>query len=136
MIIDPVDKGRNVASAVQPNKLYDFIGAARAFLKNPDEKFFNPPKTEATPVSKLKIQLENRGSSTIFLVIDQINAVPDVLWGQLYKTKRSLNKLMELNEYKILNDAVWSNEKDVSIFLFELEQTDLAKHQETSWSTA
>ncbi len=122
VIIDPVDKGRNVASAVQPNKLYDFIGAARAFLKNPDEKFFNPPKTEATPVSKLKIQLENRGSSTIFLVIDQINAVPDVLWGQLYKTKRSLNKLMELNEYKILNDAVWSNEKDVSIFLFELER--------------
>ena len=35
VIVDPVDKGRNVASAVQPQKLYDFIGAARAFLKKP-----------------------------------------------------------------------------------------------------
>ncbi len=122
VIIDPVDKGRNVASAVQPHKLYDFIGAAREFLKNPDEKFFYPPKTESYPISKLKMYFENRGSSTIFLVIDQINAVPDVLWGQLYKTKRSLNKLLELSEYKILNDAVWSNEKDVSIFIFELER--------------
>ena len=33
VIIDPVDKGRNVASAVQPQKLYSFVGAARAFLK-------------------------------------------------------------------------------------------------------
>ena len=44
VIIDPVDKGRNVASAVQPQKLYDFIGAARAFLKKPSESFFYPPK--------------------------------------------------------------------------------------------
>ena len=44
VIVDPVDKGRNVASAVQPQKLYTFIGAARAFLKNPSEDFFYPPK--------------------------------------------------------------------------------------------
>ena len=43
-VVDPVDKGRNVASAVQPQKLYTFIGAARAFLKNPSEDFFYPPK--------------------------------------------------------------------------------------------
>ena len=45
VIIDPVDKGRNVASAVQPEKLYSFVGAARAFLKKPDEAFFYPPET-------------------------------------------------------------------------------------------
>ena len=122
VIVDPVDKGRNVASAVQPNKLYDFIGAARSFLKKPDQAFFYSPKTEALPIAKLKSQLENRGSSTIFLVIDQINAVPDILWGQLYKTKRSLHKLIELSDYKILKDTVWSNEKTISIFIFELEQ--------------
>ena len=122
VIVDPVDKGRNVASAVQPNKLYDFIGAARAFLKKPDQAFFYPPKTEALSIEKMKSQLENRGSSTIFLVTEQINAVPDVLWGQLYKTKRSLHKLIELSDYKILRETVWSNEKTVSIFIFELEQ--------------
>jgi tRNA nucleotidyltransferase (CCA-adding enzyme) len=50
-----------------------------------------------------------------------LTAVPDVLWGQLYKTKRSLHKLLELSDYKILKDAVWSDEKNLSVFAFELE---------------
>ena len=122
VIVDPVDKGRNVASAVQPQKLYSFVGAARAFLKKPDAAFFYQPKVEALPVASLKSQLESRGSSIVFLVIDQVSAVPDVLWGQLYRTKRSLHRLLELNDYKILKDTVWSNEKTLSTFIFELEQ--------------
>ncbi len=121
VIIDPVDKGRNVASAVQPQKLYSFVGAARAFLKKPDKAFFYPPKPEALPVKSLKNQLASRGSSIVFLVVDQVSAVPDILWGQLYKTKRSLHRLLELNDYKMLKDDVWSNEKNLSVFIFELE---------------
>ena len=120
VIIDPVDKGRNVASAVQPQKLYSFVGAARAFLKKPDVAFFYPPKPEVLPVAGLKNQLASRGSSIVFLVVDQASAVPDVLWGQLYRTKRSLHRLLELNDYKMLRDSVWSNEKNLSIFIFEL----------------
>jgi tRNA nucleotidyltransferase (CCA-adding enzyme) len=100
VMIDPVDKARNVASAVQSQKLHTFVGAARAFLKTPSTKFFYPPKTKALPVK----------------------AVPDVLWGQLYRTQRSLRKLVELNDFKVLRDAVWSDEKTLSIFVLELEQ--------------
>ena len=122
VIVDPVDKGRNVASAVQPQKLYTFVGAARAFLKKPAVAFFYPPKPQALSAKALKAQLGNRGSSIVFLVIDQLNAVPDVLWGQLYKSKRSLRTLIDLNDYKVLKDAVWSNEKTLSVYVFELEQ--------------
>ena len=121
VIIDPVDKGRNVASAVQPPKLYMFIGAARAFLKKPTEEFFYPPKPEILSSKALKSQLEKRGSSIVFLIIGEMNAVPDVLWGQLYRSKRSLRTLLELNDYVVLKDAVWSNEKTLSVFMFELE---------------
>jgi tRNA nucleotidyltransferase (CCA-adding enzyme) len=122
VIIDPVDKGRNVASAVQPQKLNEFICATRAFLKKPSESFFYPPEPQIHSVKELKSQLENRGSAIVFLVIGELNAVPDVLWGQLYRSKRSLRTLFELSDYKVLKDAVWSNEKTVSIFIFELEQ--------------
>lgn len=122
VVVDPVDKGRNVASAVQPQKLYTFVGAARAFLKKPNEKFFYPPKTSALPAEALKSKLENRGASLIFLILREIKAVPDVLWGQLYRTQRALRKLAELNDFKVLRDAVWSNEKTLSVFVFELEQ--------------
>jgi tRNA nucleotidyltransferase (CCA-adding enzyme) len=122
VIIDPVDKGRNVASAVQPQKLYTFIGASRAFLKKPSSDFFYPPKLEVLSTDALKSQLGDRGASTVFLVIGDLNAVPDVLWGQLYRSKRSLRTLLELNDFKVLKDAVWSNEKSLSIFMYLLEQ--------------
>jgi tRNA nucleotidyltransferase (CCA-adding enzyme) len=122
VIVDPVDKGRNVASAVQPQKLYTLVGAARAFLKTPNAKFFYPPKAEALSAEALRSKLENRGASLIFLTLDKIEAVPDVLWGQLYRTQRSLRKLAELNDFKVLRDAVWSDEKTLSAFVFELEQ--------------
>ncbi len=125
VIVDPVDKARNVASAVQPQKLYTLVGAARAFLKTPSKKFFYPPKISALTSETLASKLETRGSTLIFLTLGNIEAVPDVLWGQLYKTQRALRKLAELNDFKILRDAVWSNEKTLSVFVFELEQREL-----------
>jgi len=121
VIVDPVDKGRNVASAVQPQKLYEFISASQAYIKKPFETFFYPPKTRLLPIAKLKSQIANRGSSIVFIVISQMPAVPDVLWGQLYRTKRSLSKLLELADFKVLKGTVWSNEQTLSVFIFELE---------------
>ena len=122
VIIDPVDKVRNVASAVQPQKLYTFIGAARAFLKKPSEDYFYPPKPKVLSIVALKDEFKNRCSIMLFLVIDEVNAVPDVLWGQLYRSRRSLRTLLELNDFRVLKDAVWSNEKSQSVFIFEIEQ--------------
>jgi tRNA nucleotidyltransferase (CCA-adding enzyme) len=125
VIVDPVDKGRNVASAVQPQKLHTFIAAARAYLKKPNEKFFYPPKTETFPIKTLKSQLENRGSDLITLTLDKIEAVPDVLWGQLYRTQRALRKQVELSDFKVLRDAAWSDEKTLNVFIMEVEQRRL-----------
>jgi tRNA nucleotidyltransferase (CCA-adding enzyme) len=126
IIIDPVDKARNVASAVQPQKLDILIAAARAFLKKPDTRFFHPPKINALTPEALDVTLENCGASLVFLTLGNMEAVPDVLWGQLYKTQRALRKLAALNDFLILRDTVWSNEKTLSIFVFELEQRILS----------
>ncbi|MBT0159981.1 CCA tRNA nucleotidyltransferase [Candidatus Bathyarchaeota archaeon A05DMB-2] len=125
VIVDPVDKGRNVASAVQPQKLYTLVAAARVYLKKPATLFFYPPKTEALTTKALKTQLENHGSDLIFLPLGKIDAVPDVLWGQLYKTQRALRKQIELSDFKVLRDAAWSDEKNLNAFVFEVEQRRL-----------
>jgi len=125
VIVDPVDKGRNVASAVQPPKLYEFIAAARAFLKAPSEEFFYPPPTHALPPNVVESHLAGENSAHLYLVVGELTAVPDVLWGQLYRTKRSLRRLLETNDFKVLRDAVWSNEKSLSVFVFKLEQNVL-----------
>ena len=122
VMVDPVDKGRNVASAVQPQKLYTLVAASRAFLKNPSMKFFYPPETMALPAEELEQRLAKRGSAIIFLIFGKVEAVPDILWGQLYKSQRSLRKLIQLNDFSVLRDLPWSDEKTVNMFIFELEK--------------
>jgi tRNA nucleotidyltransferase (CCA-adding enzyme) len=122
VIVDPVDKGRNVAAPVQLQKLYEFIAATRAYQKSPSEDFFYPPPIHAEPPNIIEGHIKNRGTAHLYLTIGELTAVPDVLWGQLYRTKRSLRKLLETYGFCVLRDAVWSNEKSLSVFVFELEQ--------------
>jgi len=127
VVVDPVDKGRNVASAVQPQKLYTFVAASRAFLKTPSTEFFYPLKTTPLSVEELRETLANRGSSLIFLTFGKIEAVPDVLWGQLHRTRKALRTQLELIDFKVLRDAVWSeNNAAFTMFIFELEKRILS----------
>jgi tRNA nucleotidyltransferase (CCA-adding enzyme) len=122
VVIDPVDKARNVASAVQPQKLYTFVGAARAFLKTPDQAFFYPPPTKTLSTGAMKQKLKSCGSAYVFVTCAAVEAVPDVLWGQLYRTQRALRKIAALSDFKVLRDAAWSDEKTLNVFILELEQ--------------
>lgn len=125
IVIDPVDRKRNVASALKSEKLYELIGASRAFIRKPIKEFFFPPKINIFSLNTLQSKLENRGSSILFIILENLNAVPDVLWGQLYRTQRSLRKLLKQNDFKILRDAVWTNEKTYTVFMIEVETYQL-----------
>ncbi|MCK4424922.1 hypothetical protein KAU93_04480, partial [Candidatus Bathyarchaeota archaeon] len=95
---------------------------ARSFLGKPSVKFFYPPETTALTAKELEQNLEKRGSATVFVTFRRVNAVPDILWGQLYKSQRSLRNLIQQNDFNILRDLTWSDEKTLNVFVFELEQ--------------
>ncbi len=121
VIVDPVDRGRNVASAVQAQKLHNFVAGARAFLNRPDKSFFYPPKAIALSLKEFRKRLAERGTAIVAVAFEQVEAVPDILWGQLYKSQRSLHKLVELNDFHVLRDLAWSDEKAACMFILELE---------------
>jgi tRNA nucleotidyltransferase (CCA-adding enzyme) len=121
VMVDPVDKGRNVAAAVRKEKLDEFIAASRAFLKNPNMKFFYPPETEALTPTELLNKINTRGSTLVFIKFEAPPTVPDVLWGQIYKSQRALWKMITSHDFTVLRDEVWSNEKNLNIFIFEME---------------
>jgi len=125
VVIDPADKGRNVASAVRPQRIHLLAAAARQFLRTPNEQFFFPSKTKALSCQRVRRQLEKHGSDFLFLTFSAVNAVPDVLWGQLYRTQRALRKLLELHDFQVLREMTWSDEETLNIFVFELEQQTL-----------
>lgn len=120
VVVDPVDKGRNVASAVRKECLVGFVAASRQFTQHPSKEFFFPKPTRILTERQLAQSMEKRGTAMVFVKIGKVKAVPDILWGQLYKTQRSLLRMLAGNDFGIINDAVWSNETDLSVLLLEV----------------
>ena len=121
IMVDPVDKERNVAAAVRKQKLDEFTAASREFLKKPDLQFFYPPKTKALTAKELVDRIIGRGSLLVFIKFEGKTTVPDVLWGQLYKSQKALRKIIVQNDFAVFRDTVWSNEKNLNVFVFELQ---------------
>ncbi len=120
VVVDVVDKGRNVASAVKPERLYEFIAASRQFLKAPIFRFFYPEPVEPLAFDEFSRTMESRGTTLVLLKTAAVKAVPDVLWGQLYRSQKALSKMVSGRGFSVVRDAVWSDEKTVDVFVFEL----------------
>ena len=127
IVVDPVDKGRNVASAVRQDRLIEFVAASRQFLKSPVEKFFFLQPIKILNRGQLLRSMKKRGTALVLVRIGQVKAVPDILWGQLYKTQRSLRRLLTQNDFCVINDAAWSDEAGLSMLLFEVEDRFLSQ---------
>jgi tRNA nucleotidyltransferase (CCA-adding enzyme) len=122
VVVDPVDKGRNAAAAVRKERLDELIVASRAFLTKPHQEFFYPGATAAYTPEKLVQAITTRGSTIVFVKFGRVRAVPDILWGQLYKSQRALKKMLQQHDFNIIRNHIWSDERDLNILIFEAEQ--------------
>ncbi|MEM2136381.1 MAG: CCA tRNA nucleotidyltransferase [Candidatus Methanomethylicia archaeon] len=125
VVIDPVDKNRNVAAALSMESMSKFISAARLFLESPDLNFFYPESVKPMPRDELIREIKNRGDSLIFIITKCPKVHSEVLWGQLYRSLEGLKKLILNFDFHIINYDVWSDEKGLVIFIFELESSIL-----------
>lgn len=127
VMVDPVDKGRNVASAVRRERLTEFVAASRGFLRSPSEEFFYSRPLKAFTSKRMVEETRRRSTAMVFVLFGRVGAVPDIFWGQLYKTQRSLRKMLNQNDFTVVNDAVWSDEKALNLLLFEVEDRYLPR---------
>ena len=125
MVPDPVDPDRNVASAVSETRFWEFSAVAQAFLEEPRWEFFYPERGEVDIDGLLK-RVRDHGFDLVFLVVgDGEPEVPDVLWGQLYKSKRALVAALGEADFGVVRSGVWSDEASSHIFVFELKSANL-----------
>ena len=126
VVIDPVDKGRNLGAAVRSTQLWTFVAAARTFLNKPSAAFF--AERTIKPLRNLEYYrlVKSRGSSIICIAMGNIDAVVDVVWSQLFRTQRALAHLLENNDFEIIRSASWTDERKLSALLFELELSQLS----------
>jgi tRNA nucleotidyltransferase (CCA-adding enzyme) len=123
---DPVDPSRNVASALSKKSFWTFIYAVEWFIQNPNEIFFFPKPEEVTH-SKMTRLIEDRATDLVFLIVDEDKVdVPDVLYGILYKSRKSIEKALEKGSFEVLKSSVWSDEICRHIFIFELQEANIS----------
>jgi len=118
IFIDPVDRNRNVASAMSEEKFSTFIFAAKEFLKRPREEFFFP-KPRAVDRGKLIEKFRQRGTDVISIIFARPDVVDDILYTQLRKALNALKNLLERADFSVVG-AGFSASKRLCIFI-ELE---------------
>lgn len=127
VVIDPVDENRNVAAALSAEKLATFIYNSRKFLKNPSMEFFIGHTTPEISNEQIIAMMKERETKFISVVFEHGKINLNNLYPQLEKTRNALIKQIEKYEFKILNSKIFTNEKNLSLILFELYVFNLPK---------
>jgi len=125
IVIDPVDKGRNLSAAVRREQLWNFVAACRSLLAKPSTTFFREPTVRRLTAVEYRRRVKMRGSTILAVVIGRMDVVVDILWSQLYKTERALVNFLQSNDFNIIRSLAWSDESSFNVILLELEQDEL-----------
>lgn len=127
IVIDPVDKARNVAAAVRHERLWEFVSVSRAFLSRPSLRFFYPPDRKGISRSELTEAIDRREANIIGLQFGRIEAPVDVVWSQIFKTEKSIVNLLRAKGFSVIRSSSFSDENDLNIIIIELESQALPK---------
>ncbi|KQM12746.1 hypothetical protein AOA80_00080 [Methanomassiliicoccales archaeon RumEn M1] len=92
---DPVDRDRNVASALSVNNLALFIHAAREYLSRPSLAFFFPNERRPMPLSQIRDVMKDRGTELLVVHLDRPDLIDDDLYPQVRRTLDGAVDLLE-----------------------------------------
>lgn len=126
IVIDPVDKSRNVAAALSLNQFSRIVAASQAFLKKPAKSFFFGKKEKPWPLKRLKAMLAKKELVGIRLGFPK-KALPDIVWGQINRFARKTEKQLRLNDFEVLRSEAWTDEKNLIVIVLEVESRVLQK---------
>ncbi|MGA2675302.1 MAG: CCA tRNA nucleotidyltransferase [Methanobacterium sp.] len=118
IVVDPVDKNRNVAAAVSLQKMSEFVAASRNFLKEPSASYFDSKEVNVD-LNIIKNEFTKRGTKTLLLTFKTPDVPIDALYPQIKKTENSIINLMERKGFKIFGSDSWSDDAELVIILLE-----------------
>lgn len=102
VLIDPVDPGRNVASALSAHNFHLFVHASSCFLRDPGMKFFFPEDSSMDEHHMIDA-ISSRGTLFVDVVIPAPDIVDDNLYPQVYKAERALRDSLERDGFVLMH---------------------------------
>jgi tRNA nucleotidyltransferase (CCA-adding enzyme) len=119
IVIDPVDRNRNVAAAVSEYSFCRFIDAAREFMVHPQMKFFLPRDADTMSADEFAKQVKKRGTEFVMVLFEAPDVVEDILFPQLRKAELSVTNLIQRAGFEVYRSDV-AVEGEKAFLLFEL----------------
>ena len=121
VIIDPIDRNRNLGAAISIQNVTNFILIARNFLKENSISYFKEK-------SKNKIPAE-LARNTLVINFKYKKRSDDIIYGQIKRAATSLESQMNKEGFNVLrSDAVAYDETNASL-LFLLESLSISKNE-------
>ncbi|MFH1474060.1 MAG: CCA tRNA nucleotidyltransferase [Candidatus Aenigmatarchaeota archaeon] len=116
IVVDPVDKNRNVGAAVSVEKFYIFINACKRFVDNPKREFFFPPETKPYSLEEVAKEIKKRGTRWYSISFERPKTVEDVLYPQMKRGKGAIDKILTQNGFNVLRSDFYCDKKCVMVF--------------------
>ena len=107
IVYDPVDINRNVAAALSKENFCKFIFYASLFLKNPSKEFFYDYCKDINQ----KLEDREHGALLTLKIKRDKNIVDDIIYPQMEKLQRGINKIIKENEFIVLRCDVHADEE-------------------------
>lgn len=118
IFIDPVDPRRNVASALSEKNFAIFRYAAREYLRDPRMEFFFPRQRRASKEQLQKL-FKLRGTNLVALFFSKPEVLEDIIYTQGRKTVRTIAKVLERGDFRVLRSDFYVRERICIIFEVE-----------------
>ncbi len=124
VVIDPVDRTRNVAAIIPVENLVRLRSIAREFTRRPSETFFFPLKK-----GKKELSAHAEGREFFGLSFRKpTDVVDDVFWGQLWRFSSQISIFLKHHEFEVFGVYPYSSGKEC-VVLLELKAPILSKTQ-------
>ena len=127
IVVDPVDKRRNVAAVLSLEKLSRFIVCARKFGLKPELKYFFVRKRKVDGLSIVS-SYEEKGVRIYAVVFDRPDVIEDVLYPQLRKMLLNFVGFLRRNDFFVADSWVFGD--DECGVGFKVTSTGVAKYKE------
>jgi tRNA nucleotidyltransferase (CCA-adding enzyme) len=119
IVVDPIDKNRNVAAVLSKESISRFIVVSRKFLEAPSLDYFYGLKySNAKLKNYLKTFIEKSGLDIFSLTVNLPDKSEEILWPQLKKSSTIIEEHLKKNEFDIyLSLQFISDKKGVIVLL-------------------
>ncbi len=131
VFIDPVDAGRNVASALSLDQFARFIHLSKSYLQGPKLNYFFPSKPRKPTKPEVQRKMVARGTDILAVVLRKPDIVEDILYPQIWKAQKSIGRLCEDYDFTVIDcdSRVVGNEILFFVELTSVELPPVRKHK-------